>query len=625
MGGYVSFERNCGKYSEDQPLKELGVFGFISTTSMSQLEQDIHGPSREQSSEPVECCDGRHGQRTVPRRLIRSRLMMYFTDPRRSVHKYFVFFLACCFIPGPYFHDTLVCAYKKQICAAENLDISSTEFSWLIGIPSLMGMLSGPMASIIARWGDARSSFVSGSVTFVASIGVTVAMHHRWFGLVLAFRLVFWLGLYLLMAVQMIVVYKLFEGPELTVAMGFVIFGCRGGGMFGFLSSGSILKLAGDDVSTALWFSVVLVGVATISTSLFACLRGGTTVARTILPLLESRRTATPQNGEHSHPENGENECSSPKGFRAEIHNFSKSTWLLVLQIALMYSVIFPFEAVETEFLEEDWNISVTHVGMFTALGAVFGLFAWVWGLCITSTKALLRATVVAWTALALGFAVLILRKPDMPVLAGVGVGLFGFAFSYLSTATWILIPCTFKKGKDCSPTAVSMSYVAMSVGMFVSNLAAGIIRDMANYGFTLCWFLGLAIIGIWISLRLNYAMRRDDADADATAVAPGTNSGTQVDEVDVTMHSSFTATAIAAAVASTCEKAFSVDDDDDTKEGETTRCSTGTYRSWSPTALSRAAKPASFTNTDPGQSSTKARLLESDYGSLRDATNTFT
>mmetsp|Transcript_34611 Transcript_34611/g.99414 ORF Transcript_34611/g.99414 Transcript_34611/m.99414 type:complete len:513 (-) Transcript_34611:8-1546(-) len=445
------------------------------------------------------------------RRTSPSTLINYLVDPRRAIHRYFVFFLACCFIPGPYFHDTLLSAYKSQICAPSGLDISSTSFALLFGVPSAMGALSGPMASVTAMWGDARTSIISAAMTFVSSAGVVVSLDHSSYFPLLAFRLSFWLGLYLLLAVQMVIVYKLFTGPDLTIAMGFIIMSCRLGGMVAFLSSGLLLKFARGHFVAALWCSVALVGGAMLAAVLFAYLRGGTSIARTLLPIIEARVNGAA--------------AGQTAGLRAELQFFSKSTWVVIAEVCILYSVVFPFEAIETNFLEADWGLSVDYVGWYTSMGTFFGLFSWAWGLCVATPRGLLRCSCVAWFSMILAFIGLWWRSPESPGIAFVAICTFGVSYSFLSTACWILIPGTFGRARDCSSAAVSTAYVVMSFGMLVSNFSAGVLHDYSDYGAVCVWFVMLCIAGLLSAVTLSWLLLNacSDLPPDASLDLPST------------------------------------------------------------------------------------------------------
>merc|ERR1719183_2979789 len=112
-------------------------------------------------------------------------------------------------------------------------------------------------------------------------------------------RMFFWASLYCLASIQTLVVYKLFSGPELTVASGFIIFGCRAGGMSGYAMSGMLLDGFNGDASAVLWACVFLVGVSFFSAASFLFLRKGSATARAVLPLLEAKPS---QQGQTSSP-----------------------------------------------------------------------------------------------------------------------------------------------------------------------------------------------------------------------------------------------------------------------------------------------------------------------------------
>lgn len=503
------------------PAKLDGPLAAPATGTSSSSSSDAFRPAAAAS-------EGEPLPRYVPRARGPKRwskiVLKYFIDPRRSIHKYFVFFLAVCFIPGPYFHDTLLSTYKAEICSEEGLNISSTKYAWLFGLPSMMGALSGPMASVIHRWGDARLSFISGSLTFVAAVAVTVSLQHKAYNTMLIARMAFWFGTYLMISVQMCVVYKLFTGPELAVAMGLLVFGCRLGGTVAFLISGFLLELVEDDLVAAMWLSNLLVGFAMLAAVLFAWLRAGTNTARTIIPLLEHRRTEGSDGAEAEH-----------RGLASEMRDFTPLTWSLIIQIAFLYATIFPFETIETDFLEEEWGVSLGSVGWFTSLGAVFGLFSWAWGFCITSTDEMLRWCLISWCALIICFMLMLLHSPDRQWLAAFNIGLFGVAYSYLSTTAWTLIPLTFEKGKDASTGAVSIAYVIMSFFMLASQLVTGMLHDLTgSYGPSCLWFVLLSGMGLERAMALRpaiLAMHGDSSrDLDDAEEEPGRS------EVEVTI-----------------------------------------------------------------------------------------
>ncbi|CAD7922220.1 unnamed protein product, partial [Amoebophrya sp. A25] len=70
-----------------------------------------------------------------PRRRCLDRWIKYFIDPRRTCHVLFIHFLVCCFIPGPYFFDSLWGAYKGDLLVW--MDIDNTQYGLILAIGSL--------------------------------------------------------------------------------------------------------------------------------------------------------------------------------------------------------------------------------------------------------------------------------------------------------------------------------------------------------------------------------------------------------------------------------------------------------------------------------------------------------
>ncbi|EER17193.1 hypothetical protein Pmar_PMAR010838, partial [Perkinsus marinus ATCC 50983] len=72
----------------------------------------------------------------------------YIVDPRRIFHRCILHLLICLYIPGAYFADSILAAYKTQIL--EYLRIDHEHFALLFSLPSLTGVLCGPFGVIVA-------------------------------------------------------------------------------------------------------------------------------------------------------------------------------------------------------------------------------------------------------------------------------------------------------------------------------------------------------------------------------------------------------------------------------------------------------------------------------------------
>lgn len=402
---------------------------------------------------------------------------LYIVDPRRTAHKYVTHILVCLFIPGPYFMDSMMGALKTQICAPDGLHISSTKFSLLFALPSAVGVLCGPIGMAIQRVGDARSAFVAGAVVLCSSVLVAASMAHKMFWMVMLGRVLFWGCLYSLCSLQTMIVYKLFSGPELTIASGFIIFACRLGGMSGYFMSGVLLHWFEDDVVATMWLTVGFVGVALAATSVFACLRGGTATVRAVLPQLNAGLSSRQV---------------SPPNFREQVHAFSVWTWLVICLIAILYSAVFPFETIAADYFESDWDMGATEAGFNVSLAAAFGLIAWSFGLCIRSLRAQLLVSCVAWMFFVGAFSLLMVQVPSSPTLQ---MCMIGVSYAYSSTCTWILIPLTLRSN-EAKTAAVSLAYATMAFSMVCSNIIVGILHDCCGYRAVCAWFAFLSITG---------------------------------------------------------------------------------------------------------------------------------
>eukprot|EP00929_Paragymnodinium_shiwhaense_P090301 TRINITY_DN50453_c0_g1_i1.p1 TRINITY_DN50453_c0_g1~~TRINITY_DN50453_c0_g1_i1.p1 ORF type:complete len:546 (-),score=65.81 TRINITY_DN50453_c0_g1_i1:160-1797(-) len=462
-----------------------------------------------------------HNYPSTPRRSSWAIWRTHLVDPRRTCHKYVVHFVLCFFIPGPYFMDSAIGAYKTQICAPSGLDIDSVTYSWLFALPAVTGVLCGPLGVVIERLGATTCAVVSGSIVFLSSIGVVIGLKHQQFEVMLWARVTFWLGLYACYAVQTTVVYRLFQGPALTIAYGLLIASCRLGGVVGYFASGFVLNdLAGGDVVGALWYSVACNAVALAATLLFAALRSGTSVARTVLPLLE-----TQQNGDAHEQES----VGSVRLFLQHVRGLPPATWLLIIQIGLAYSAIFPFESIAGDYFETRWDLSPYDAGIYTSIAGFFGLMSWSIGIFIRSTRSLLRGLIISWTLLAGAFVFLGLHKPATPAL---GMSLCGLAYAYISTVSWVMFPQALGDRQDCKSSAVTMGYVGMSAGLFVSNLFVGFLNDSFGYGAVCVWLLALAVAGLVVSCCIAYLVG-DGFDSEVDAVERAVSLQDTTEEVE--------------------------------------------------------------------------------------------
>ena len=181
---------------------------------------------------------------------------------------------------------------------------------------SITGVFCGPAGVFVVRIGPVRCALGFGLACFLSAALTVFALEFRLFGVMLVARFFFWLFLYLLLAVQTVIVFDLFAGPQLQTAYSCVITACRLGGVLGYFLSGPLLDdsksdpraavAAGrtpEEVSAwaavkALWFSVFLVGLSFLATVFFAYLHSGSPAARLVRPLLARQSSEAQQEAE---------------------------------------------------------------------------------------------------------------------------------------------------------------------------------------------------------------------------------------------------------------------------------------------------------------------------------------
>mmetsp|Transcript_13798 Transcript_13798/g.30977 ORF Transcript_13798/g.30977 Transcript_13798/m.30977 type:complete len:559 (+) Transcript_13798:83-1759(+) len=449
--------------------------------------EDEEGLADKQEVDPCLSCGGNCGCLRclcicTRNRISASACCMALHDDRSDTHRYVVHFLLCCFLPGPYFMDAQFGAYEKQVCY-DVLNIEAESFEWFFALPALTGALCGPMGALIARWGDTVSALVAGALVGGSALAVVMGLQLADFRCVLIARTTFWLGIYLLYAVQTIVVYQLFQGQSLTIAYGFLISLMRAGCVLGYFMSGTLYTWMRDPVS-ALKLSVGLVGGAVLATFAFAWLRS----ERVRACLIPDRR------GNVTRTVSSHNRLPS----LSQLSTLRPKTWLLMAQIGLLYGVTFPFETIASEYFEMEWGLLPQAAGEITSIAPMFGIFAWVYGFLMNGLPAMLRMNVLAWLAYITAFVLLLTKTPSNPVFA---MCAFGKGYAYMATINWVLLPLTLGQGNRI--VAVSLAYTSLAVSMFFSNLFVGYIQETGGFNAVLAWFLTLSTAGLTCSLCL--------------------------------------------------------------------------------------------------------------------------
>lgn len=402
----------------------------------------------------------------------------YFVDPRRGLHKYILLTLICLFIPGPYFHDGLLQSFKTPIC--EGMQLSNEGFASLFVVSSFTGILCSPGSLMISRFGRTPTAI---GASFLAAIGSSVttlgfvwkSLVGMWLG-----RLLFWLGLNVLLMVQTILVYDLFKGRGLSCAMTTIVCSIRLGGSMSYPLSGPMLHQIG--IVDSLWFSVALVVGAFVATLVFGYLFRWTATARAVRPMLE-RRTP-PTSIEFS-----------------LIKKVPKTVFIFLSGIAAIWGVVFPFEVIGDDMLQREFGYSADNGGFIIALAPMVSILSPALVPFLGST---LHQKLAAFR---LG---LILLTVAFIVIGGFqlaifGVLLVGCGYAVAVSASYSCLPMVIAASAPESSTvhkkmeklAVGMNMAGSGFSMIVSNLTIGLIKDHASYRWACVFLACMSICGV--------------------------------------------------------------------------------------------------------------------------------
>ncbi|CAJ1349571.1 unnamed protein product [Effrenium voratum] len=415
----------------------------------------------------------------------------YFVDPRRGSHKYILLALICLFIPGPYFHDGLIQSFKLSIC--EDMDLSNSEFASLFVVSSLTGVLCAPGSLLIPRLGRTPTAI---GASFLAAIGSSIttlgfvwrSLAAMWLG-----RLLFWLGLNVLLMVQTILVYDLFKGKSLSCAMTTIVCSIRLGGSLSYPLSGPLLHQVG--VVESLWMSVALVVGAFLATLVFGYLFQWTATARAVRPMLERASSIT-----------------GPIEFGLA-RQISKNVLVFLSGIAAIWGVVFPFEVVGDDMLQREFGYSADNAGFIIALAPMISILSpalapflgsslrqklWAFGPNLLPTQPY-RLEGGGLALLAVAFVVI--GGFQLPIL---GVVLVGLGYAAAVSASYSCLPLVIaatgaaENQKKLESLAVGINMAGSGSSMILSNLTIGLIKDHASYRWACLYLSCMAACGVF-------------------------------------------------------------------------------------------------------------------------------
>jgi len=334
---------------------------------------------------------------------------------------------------------------------------------------------------VIMRLGRTRVALAAGFVCALGSLFVVLGFEWKLFQVMLAGRMAFWLALYVLLMVQTLLVYSIFEGPAMKLAYSLLVLSCRSGGTVAYFFSGPLEHSLG--LRGSLWLSVSLVFLAFAAVLLFAYLFRGTSTAQIVRPFLQGGRAPSK---------------SFSVGLTKEI---PRSVVGLLCAIGALYGTVFPFEVVADDMLQKEFGYTPDAAGfLLTAIPMVSLASPLVSRLVGTAPRQQLCSAAVAFAMLAGAQVCLTVQRPWSPIL---GFGTMGIGYAAGVCALWIALPGLVRATvpadmvKEVEGLATGLSYAMTAAAQFLSNFVVGIIKDESSYRGVCLWLASVAGVGL--------------------------------------------------------------------------------------------------------------------------------
>ena len=421
--------------------------------------------------------------RRTRRRNISDRLLKYIIDPRRVSHKYILQFLLCLFLSGPTFFDNFFNACATDIMS--QLDISHEEFSLLISIPSITGVLCGAVAGMVAAYGSTATALGTAFVAFVGELLIAHGVQSSSYRTIMVGRFVFVLCWNLLGSVQKVIIFRQFTGPSLAWIFAFKILAIRVGAVSGLYFAGDITKFANGSLGNGIMLAVALSAVSLVCTLAFAYLYRGTSAAKLIRPLMIGRRR---------------NRIADPTSSDSFSFSIPRDAWVCCLIIFLYYGGLVPFETFGVDYLVTEYGMTRADAGQALALIPFFSFFSPLLSPVITSVHRQVLSIVIAQAFVGASIVFEVLALPYAPYLYLCSMGL---GHMVVANAVWLALSGV-SRSEAHKTNAASISSAIYALSTFASNWMTGIVRDATgNYDAALLLLAGSTVSGSFVSFFL--------------------------------------------------------------------------------------------------------------------------
>ena len=418
----------------------------------------------------------------VRRRTLFDRLVKYIVDPRRLSHKYLLQFLLCVFLSGPTFFDNFFNACATDIML--RLAITHEEFSLLISVPSITGILCGAVAGMVALYGSTRTAIATALISFAGAGIIAYGIQTASYTTIMIGRIVFVLCWNLLGSVQKVIVFRQFTGPALAWIFAMKILAIRVGAVSGLYFAGDIMMHVNGSLPAAMTLALALSGVSLVCTLAFGYLYRGSSTARLVRPIMMGRRRDRPSDFLSS-------------GFSLQVPS---DTWICCIIIFFYYGGLVPFETFGVDYLVTEYGMTKTDAGQALALIPFFSFFSPLISPFVSSIRRQVISAIVAQAVVATSIVLEMLKVPYAPYLylCAMGVG-----HMVVANALWLALA-------GVSPTeaqktnAASISSAIYAFTAFAFNWMTGRIRDAAgDYEPALAIMAALILVGTCMAVYL--------------------------------------------------------------------------------------------------------------------------
>ena len=398
-------------------------------------------------------------------------------DLRRE--RWFVLALMSVLLYGVYY------AYNSVVPLADSIirefGISRAQYGLLFSyysVPNFIIVLIGGI--LVDKIGVRRAGLL---FVTLSTVGIVMTAAAPTFKLMLAGRLLYGIGAESLLIAEVKILARWFRGKELSFAFGLNVTAVR-------LSDVSALNLGAHlpgwtgSMRMALWVPVIVMFIGYAA----------------FLEYMRLDRKKEEGSGGREKKE------SADKIVFRDIFKYPASYWYVSFLCLAFYSMIFPFVAFSSLFLQKKFGLSPGQAGFY-------GSFVYMATAVITPLFGLVldrvgkRATIMLFGSLVIVPCHLALGLTKFsPLLPMIGLGV---SFSLVASALWPSLPLLIEEKR--LGTAFGLTTLLQNAGLTVFPWAAGKLTDVAggDYKNSLLMFAGLGVVALVLSVLLRMSARK--------------------------------------------------------------------------------------------------------------------